>query len=268
MRKTVLSVAIAALSALPAVASAQSAPAAAPSPITGNAGLFSQYIFRGLTQTGGKPALQGGVDYAHESGLYAGTWLSNISWIEDAGAARNSSLEWDFYGGYKGTFGKSDFGYDVGVLQYYYPGLRTPGAITANTREIYGAVSWKWLSAKFSRSMTEKTFGVEGSKGTWYLDFTATVPVSETISLVGHYGIQKYKGSSLACGAGVPAQNDNCASYKDWKLGASYAMPQSWTIGAYLTGTRMNASQRVFYTSPAGNKLGNTALTAYLQKTF
>src|SRR5437762_3247023 len=53
--------------------------------ITGNVGLFSQYIFRGLTQTNENPALQGGFDYAHISGLYAGVWGSNISWISDFG---------------------------------------------------------------------------------------------------------------------------------------------------------------------------------------
>ena len=49
-----------------------------------NIGLFSQYIFRGLQQTNGNPALQGSVDYSHESGLYAGTWFSTISWARDA----------------------------------------------------------------------------------------------------------------------------------------------------------------------------------------
>src|SRR5215218_7692892 len=70
--------------------------------LTGNVGLFSQYIFRGLTQTDREPALQGGFDYAHSSGFYAGTWASNISWLRDAGAYRSGgSLEWDFYGGWK-----------------------------------------------------------------------------------------------------------------------------------------------------------------------
>src|SRR6188768_1811880 len=81
----------------------------APTPehtITGNVGLFSQYIFRGLTQTNKEPALQGGFDYAHSSGLYAGTWASNISWLRDGGAYRaGGSLEWDFFAGWKPTFG-------------------------------------------------------------------------------------------------------------------------------------------------------------------
>ncbi len=257
MRKSILSLSVAAALTVPAIAMAQ-APA---SSLTGNAGMFSQYIFRGLSQTGGKPAFQGGADYAGSSGLYAGTWLSNVSWLSDFAIARESSLEWDFYGGYKGSVG--DFGYDLGVLQYYYPGMRVPGAVTANSREVYGALSWKWLSAKYSRSVTDRTFAVQDSKGTYYLDFTVTVPVSEKFSAVAHYGIQKFSGNAgLACG-----NNDTCASYKDWKLGGSYAMKDSWTLGAYVTGTRMTAVQELNYTAN-GRDLGKTVLTAYLTKTF
>src|SRR5512140_3616978 len=68
--------------AAPAAASAP----ASPHTVTGNVGITSQYVFRGLTQTDGKPAVQGGFDYAHSSGLYAGTWLSNISWFTDQNA--------------------------------------------------------------------------------------------------------------------------------------------------------------------------------------
>ena len=83
---------------------------------TGNAGLFSDYRFRGFTQTDYKPAFQGGFDFAHKSGFYLGNWNSNVEQALFNGA----SLEMDFYGGYKHTFG--DFGLDVGVIYYYYPG--------------------------------------------------------------------------------------------------------------------------------------------------
>lgn len=110
--------------------------------LTGNVGIYSQYIFRGLTQTDRQPALQGGFDYAHKSGFYVGTWGSNISWLRDFGAySAGGSLELDIYGGYKGTIGSSDFGYDVGLLYYWYPGDTAPGANTADTFELYGALS-------------------------------------------------------------------------------------------------------------------------------
>lgn len=54
-----------------------------PHNVTANVGLFSQYVFRGLTQTNERLAIQGDVDYTHASGIYAGTWLSNVSWYSD-----------------------------------------------------------------------------------------------------------------------------------------------------------------------------------------
>lgn len=267
MRKTLLSLSVAAALSAPLLAAAQSAPAPAaapePSPLTGNFGFFSQYIFRGLTQTDGKPAAQGGFDYAHSSGFYLGTWASNISWLHDFGSYSSSSLEWDLYGGYKNTFGKSDWGYDVGLLEYYYPGTVAAGSVRANTLEAYGALTWKWLSAKLSYGLGHNTFGVANSRGTYYLDFTATYPVTEKFNLIGHYGIQHFKGTNAA---GV--SNSSFASYKDFKLGATYALPQSFTVGGYLTGTKMNATQEAFYTTPLGRQVGDNSLTVFLQKTF
>jgi uncharacterized protein (TIGR02001 family) len=266
MRKTILSASVAVALLAPALALAQTAPAPAPSPLTGNVGLFSQYIFRGLQQTGGKPALQGGVDYAHSSGFYLGTWMSNISWLSDFGGYTQSSLEWDFYGGYKGSFA-GDFGYDVGLLQYYYPGRRLGGTVNANTTEAYGALSWKWISAKFSYSITDRTFGVQDSFGTYYLDLTANFPVTDKLNLVAHYGIQKFTGNGgLACPAA--ANNDTCASYDDYKFGATFALPDSWTIGAMYTGTSMSTQQKTFYRTPNSFQIGKDTVTAYLQKTF
>jgi len=249
----------------PAIATA----ADSPHSLSGNVGIYSQYIFRGLMQTNNDPAVQGGFDYSHSSGLYAGTWLSNVSWLKDAAAYNSNSLEWDYYGGFKGNFGKSDFGYDVGLLQYYYPGSVVAGGVKADTLEIYGAVSWKWLTAKYSHAISNKTFGVANSDGTYYFDLSASYPVTDKFSLMAHYGIQKFKGSSNACGAN--SSNDLCASYENWKIGASYALPQNFTVGAYWTGTDMDATQKAFYTNPAaaGSRfLGKDTGTIYLSKSF
>ena len=77
---------------------------ASPHSFTGNVGLFSQYVFRGLAQTNEEVALQGGFDYSHSVGIYAGLWGSNISWLRDAGAYKaGGSAEIDLYAGYKGA---------------------------------------------------------------------------------------------------------------------------------------------------------------------
>ena len=110
MRKSMLVIAASTALALPTFATAQQAPAAAKSPhtITGNISLVSDYRFRGISQTFGKPALQGGIDYAHEpTGIYLGNWNSNVN--EGAGFPQGN-LEMDFYGGWKKAFG--DFGLD------------------------------------------------------------------------------------------------------------------------------------------------------------
>lgn len=231
--------------------------------LTGNVGLYSQYVFRGLRQTDKDPALQGGFDYSHSSGFYVGTWATNISWLRDFNAYKSGgSLEWDFYGGYKGTFGQSDFGYDVGLLYYWYPGNAASGGIKANTLEAYGALSWKWLTAKYSYSLDDKTFGVRDSDGTWYLDLSANVPVTEQLALQAHWGRQRFKGST----GGV--SNHSVASYKDWRLGATYALPQNFTVGAYYTDTDMNSRRKAFYTDANGHFIGKESFVVFLQKTF
>src|SRR5882672_11976371 len=119
MRKLVLPLAFAAASAsisTPSTAQ-QAAATPPPPPVTGNITLASEYRFRGIDQTFGKPAIQGGFDYSHASGIYLGNWNSNVS--QGAGYP-GGNIEMDFYGGYKHAFG--DFGLDVGAIYYYYPG--------------------------------------------------------------------------------------------------------------------------------------------------
>lgn len=236
MRKITQALIIAGVVALPAsvlftsTAIAADAPAAA-SPVTGNFGLTTDYIFRGVTQSQHKPAVQGGFDYAHSSGLYVGTWLSNVSWVSQGipgGYKTNSSLEVDLYGGYKASVG--DFGYDVGVITYYYPGDQVAGATDPDTTEVYLSGSWKFVSLKYSRTTSDYFvgWGVAGTattnqvktKGSDYLDLTVNYPVAESWTLIGHYGHQKVK-------------NWTDASYSDWKLGVSKDMGFGTVTVAY-----------------------------------
>jgi len=265
MRTSLASAALAAALLAPGVASAQ---ASSPHSLTGNVGLYSQYIFRGLTQTNKDPALQGGFDYSHASGLYVGTWGSNISWLTDSPLVTgysSSSLELDVYGGYRGSVG--DIGYDVGLLYYYYPGTHSttlaPGTFKADTTEVYGGLSWKWLSAKLSVGVGDETFGVPDSSGTYYLDLGANYPISDKLTFNAHYGIQEFKGTTTGVGP-----NDSFASYKDWKLGVSYALPNSFTVGAVYSDTDMDTTQTAFYTNALGRFVGKDTVTVFVQKTF
>ena len=237
---------------------------ASPHTVTANVSLGSEYIFRGISQTAGKPTLQGGFDYAHSSGVYLGTWGSNVSWLEDFGAYNRSSLEWDFYGGYKANFGSSDFFYDVGTIYYYYPGTRNPGVVSANTWEIYAAINWKWIGAKASYNIDDY-FGAQpaGKKtdGTWYFDFYANYPVADTgFTLLGHFGILNVNND----GSG-----NTKASYNDWKAGASYAVAEGplkgVEVGAYYSG---NNAKKAFYTDLTGYNTAKDVGVVYVKKTF
>ena len=46
--------------------------------VSANVSFATDYIWRGMTQTGEEPAISGGFDYSAESGFYAGIWLSLI----------------------------------------------------------------------------------------------------------------------------------------------------------------------------------------------
>lgn len=215
MNKKLIALAVAGALTAPLLAVAADAPAS-PHSFTGNFTLASEYLYRGIAQTRGKPAVQGGLDYAHSSGLYAGLWGSNISWIGDGVAGASASLEVDVYGGYKGAI-TEDFGYDVGVLTYNYPGTgKTAGGtiLKQDTTEVYGALSWKWLTLKYSHS-TSALFGwgktanaLDKTKGSGYLELNAAYDLGDGWGINGHVGRQKVKGNSDA-------------SYSDYKLGVT-----------------------------------------------
>jgi len=268
LEKTIMAGVVAA-AFIPGFASAAEQAPASPHTFTGNVGLYSQYIFRGLTQTNRDPALQGGFDYSHSSGLYAGTWASNISWLRDGGSYNaGGSLEWDFYGGFKGNFGKTDFTYDAGALYYWYPGDVVPGFVKADTFELYGALGWKWISVKYSHSINNKTFGVPDSRGTYYLDITANVPIGDTgLTAIAHWGKQKFDGQT----PGLASSNDTIYSYDDWKIGISYALPKDFTIGAFYTDT--SGAHHTGYGSvseggPFPRNISKGTGTVFIQKTF
>jgi uncharacterized protein (TIGR02001 family) len=83
--------------------------------VTANAAVTSNYIWRGITQTNDQAAGQGGIDWSDDSGLYAGTWVSNVAF----GNSTGGGYEMDLYGGFSGEV--SSIGYDVGVISYQYP---------------------------------------------------------------------------------------------------------------------------------------------------
>ncbi len=249
--------------AVPCVAMAEdAAPAAAPTPaVTANVALVTNYLYRGISQTGGKPAIQGGFDYAHSSGFYAGVWGSNISWISDEGLAKSASVELDTYFGFKNSFA-TDYSYDVGFLRYNYPGTYTitPGYAKADTNEVYGLIGYKWLTAKYSYSLGD-TFGTADAKGTDYIDISANYPIPDTTYTLGaHYGKQDYKGKYA--GTGISA-----LSYDDYKLSVTKDI-SGYALGLTYSKTNASTAPGAIYTNVNGYALGKGVAVLSLAHSF
>lgn len=259
MRKSLLLAAVIGTFAASNVAIAEEAAPAVESPhsFSYNLGLYSQYIFRGLTQTGEEAALQGGMDYSHSSGFYLGTWASNISWLEDDGLYTNSSLELDIYGGYAAEIGETGIGYNVGVLQYLYPGDSGPAAAAnAETTEVYGSLAYEWISAKVSVVVSSGAFGIDDADGTWYAELNANYPIAETgYTLAAHVGRQEFSGSG-----------NDANDYTDYKLGIMKSWDNGVNLGGFYTTTVGGGLGD--YVDASNQKLGGDQFTVFVQKTF
>ena len=229
--------------------------------ITSNVGLVSNYVYRGITQTVGKPAIQGGFDYAHVSGIYVGLWGSNVSWITGSGSTGNASLELDTYAGYKGSFAE-DFSYDVGLVRYNYLGEYLPpaGYVKADTSEIYGAIGYKWIAAKYSYSLGD-FLTVPTAKGTSYLEVNASYTLADSgVTLGAHYGKQTYKGAF----ANALAAGGTTATYSDYKLNVSKDF-SGYVLGLAYTNT--NAKSGGYYTYN-GKDWGKSAVALSVVHSF
>ncbi len=160
--------------------------------VTANVAMTTDYVWRGMTQTDSDPALQGGFDYSHVSGFYAGTWASNVDF------GTTADLEVDVYGGYA-TELDSGLGIDVGALRYMYP----DSPDTANWNEVYANASFMGLSAGIAFS--DDVYGSD-KDGTYYsLGYDYSLPKDVGLSAsVGYYDIDMASSDSV-----------------DWKLAVS-----------------------------------------------
>ena len=214
-------------------------------PFSANVTLTTDYAYRGISQTNERPAIQGGVDFKHDSGFYAGTWASSISWLHDMpdGGAPSSSMELDVYGGYRHPFG--DIGVDVGLLGYLYPGSygsewkRANNMTDPHTLEGYVGASWKFLSVKYSHSFTD-LFGAVDTRNSKYIDFSAAYPLTDRVTFNAHCGRQIITGSGN--------------SYNDWKVGVTVNW-QGFDFGLHYVDTDLdnkkdaNADARVIFST-------------------
>lgn len=244
--KSSLSIKLAITSAVLLVSGNALAQAKAPEPdytLSYNVGAVTDYRYRGISQSRLNPAVQGGLDFAHKSGFYLGVWGSSIKWIKDGGG--DASVELDIYGGYKGTVGA--VGYDVGLLTYQYPNNSL--SPSANTTEIYGALTAGPATLKYSHSTTN-LFGFGTSKNSGYLDLSATFDLGSGWSVVPHVGHQS-------------VNNGSAFSYTDYSVTVAKDLGNGVSVSAAVVGTDTNA-----YASPGGKNLGRDGLVLGVKYSF
>lgn len=192
--------------------------------LSGNVGVVSEYYYRGLLQTDvkGTPSVSGGADYAHDSGLYIGTWAAAIESESWAGG-----LEWDVYGGYAGEIGA--FGFDVGAFFYGYP-----DAGSNDTLEFYASGSYG--VATLSYHYSDDWFGSDLDAS--YLSLGASFDLNETLAL--DMGVGYSFGDAF-----------DDAEYLDYNIGLTKAVTDALSASMTLIGTDLDKDKgEIDYSGP------------------
>lgn len=234
-------------SALPPVSEQDSNTESPTHTFKGSVSFVTDYRFRGISQTMRQPAVQGTLDYSHISGFYLGTFGSNVDGTTHY--YNDTSLEWDFYAGFKGkVFPESmpHLVYNVGAIYYFYPGGETglPHSVRYNTAEFYIELGYEWVNVRYWQTLTNY-FGFcnqytpynwhEGdadpargnSKGSVYIE------TNLNFELCGKWFTQVHLGRQTV-------RHYRHMNYLDWKLMLSKEF--DWfTVFAYYVGTNANS---------------------------
>jgi uncharacterized protein (TIGR02001 family) len=172
-----------------------------------------------------------------------------VNWVKDFAGATEGSLEVDLYGGYKGELMKG-LGFDVGLIGYLYPSNNA--ATNANTTEIYAALTYGPVTAKYSRSLSNFVANANSS-GSQYLEAAATFDLGNGFSVTPHVGRQI-----------IPNQTSS-ADYTDFSLTVSKDFGKG--IAASLALVTTDAKDG-FYKVGSVDNLGKNGLVAGLKYSF
>lgn len=202
--------------------------------VSGNIAPATDYAFRGISQTGGNPAVQGGFDYSNSS-FYAGVWASNVD-FDELGAG--SGIELDVYAGFQPQFGPVAF--DLGVIGYFYPGVTDiqagafgegeldyfEGYAKASIEPVEGATLG--VAAYYSPNFAGETGDA------YYVELNGSYAFSDAFSISGAVGYQSIDDlTGLFPG-------DVSDEYVNWNVGASYAV-HGFTLDLRYVGTDIEA---------------------------
>jgi len=181
---------------------------------SGNVGAMSDYTFRGISQgKGGDAAVQGGIDWEGDSGLYAGTWASNIGF--------GGGTEQDFYVGFGGSVG--ELGYDFGATYYWYPEEDEDGS-DLSTLEFYVGVSFSYFSLSYAYGDETNFFVGDGDADeAGYLSLGMELPINEKLAFTASVG--QYSGDEIERYFAVNEIDED--SYIDYSIGLSVSVSDS-----------------------------------------
>lgn len=244
---------LAALIALPAAAQETAPPK--PVTVTGSVGLVSDYRFRGVSQSDKELAVQGGFTIAHESGLYIGTWGSNLSGWGTFGGA---NMELDLIAGYKFPVGGGTL--DVGATWYMYPGGFNNTDFIEPYAKLSGTVGPVGLTAGVAYAPKQEALGAWYANGAAAADGTYTDPGDKNdnlyvwgdissavpntgLTVKGHIGYSKGNDGLGPFATSVSPTGE----YADWLIGADYAIAGTpLTLGVAYTDTDISKSESAY----------------------
>lgn len=209
-------------------------------------GAVSDYIFRGQSQSWGKFSFQGSIEADHSSGFYTGLSLESVSdrWLPGA------NLEADVYGGFRGKIPSSELSYDVGGIYYTYPNAdwdqAAPGgnaSQTLNTFEIYGGLTYKWITVKAGTTLskyfgwTPSNSGVNGGfAGDLSAGVTGSTRYSSYFEADGAYEVIPSWTVSGQVGRQLVA-NSTGLDITYYKAGVTKAFASGWSVGGFVSAT-------------------------------
>jgi uncharacterized protein (TIGR02001 family) len=242
--------------------------AAEPTPdftVAYNVGATSDYRVRGLKQNNSNPSVQGGIDVAHKSGFYVGTWGSTVSDWTAANAASN--LEVDYYGGYKTEL--AGVALDFGTIYYNYPGANGSGINVADTREVYVGAAYGPAAFKVSRVMSTNYFAstngtTQDASGTMYYDLTLSQEVAPKLTASVHAGYTDWKDGLANT---YVAGNSEKLSYADYNVGLTYDY-EGYLLGIKYFFNDSKAGTKSYATNLDGKKLYNDGFAVSILKAF
>ena len=155
-------------------------------PLSANAAVTTNYLFRGISQSGGQAAVSAGLDYdlgAIAPGFAVGAWASSIDFGHVNG--EDTPMELDLYGSYTGNI-TDVFQYSVGLITYNYP--NAPHGVNYNWQEVWGGLTYNFGPFAVAGKVFYSPDYVNLSDSQWYYTGGVTIPIASWLSASANVG--------------------------------------------------------------------------------